>query len=228
MDDDRGELIDALVADHGQWLVGRCAKAAAGRTELDAGDLYQQTIIRLLGASVAVDPGNGGLRTFLSRCVEWATSDLSDQRVRQGGDDISPERYREVLDSSTADQDVGPEEPLDHGLVAGARLNPHETRAVLNDCGEPGVSAKEFAHMVARSHPAVRKDKERGIAKLRRWLGLDETETRVFMAVRRHGSVPAAATHLRLPMAEVRVHLASAQQKIDRKFSERRVVPDVH
>lgn len=227
---DRGALIDALVADQAQWLLSRCAKAAAGRAGLDAADVYQQTIERLLRASVAVDPDNQGLRTFLGRCVDWVTQDLTDQQTRQGGVTLSPEKFGDALERSSAE---GADEPTGDGsgiapdLLAEPGLNEHQVRAVLNECGDPGVSVKEFAHLVARSYDAVRKDKERALSRLRKWLCLDEEETRVFKAVRCHGSVRGAAEHLQMPELNVRDLLARAQLKIDNRFNGRRVDRDV-
>ncbi len=229
---DRNELIVALVADHGDWLLVRCAKAAAGWAGFDKFDVYQETIKRLLTSSMRVDPGNKGLRTFLSLHVEWATRDLIAKHAKDKGVELPPEEFDAKLEQSAAERldqtpdSDGPGRSVS-AMIADAPLSDPQANAIGNECGEPGLPAKEFALMVGRSYSQIRKDKERGLRNLHTWLGLTEDEEKAFIAVRRYGSVGEAARFLGRPAPEIRALFAGAQRKIDRKLNERRADPDV-
>lgn len=229
--DDRVELVEALVGELGAWLLDRCAKAAAGRTGFDKSDVYQETMIRLLTSSIEVQLDNRGIKTFLSKRVEWATRDLVDRNARQAGVPVPAEEIEDRLArtaATPADESFDAEDPAGSAtaILGRSPLSAVKAAAVGNDCGEPGKSATEFAQLIGRTYDQVRKDKERGLRELRTWLGLTEAEEKVYLAVRR-GDVPGAAEQLRLSQADVWRLLAAANRRIDRKFTGEEADPDV-
>jgi DNA-directed RNA polymerase specialized sigma24 family protein len=217
-----GGLTDALFAELGSWLLDRCDKAAASRPGLDAADIYQQSIQRLLTSSITVDPGRAGVRAYLGQCVDWTAADLHRQRIRACGEYRSDEAIVGFSDRAVAEAGVFESELPTDELFASAGLSPPQQAVMRNDLGD-NLPLVEFAVMTSRSYSSVRKDRQRAVAKLRSWLGLDGDETRVLLAVRRTGSTAAAAQLLRMPPADVRLLLGSAQLKIDQKFDERSV-----
>ncbi|MDN5750980.1 MAG: hypothetical protein L0H64_21140 [Pseudonocardia sp.] len=213
---ERRVLVEAVLAAQAAWLYGRCQKAVATRPGIDAADVFQDAVKRLLLTRTEVDPARDGVRTFLGRCVDWAVHDLAAERERQGGVAISEEEFDSALESAAADEPDTPDDgPLaDRELLVHIGLSANQIDTVLRDAQHPDLSWKEFALLVGRPYGAVRQDRKRALDKIETWLGLDAEERRAYAAHRRTGSVSHAADALHLPEPKCRALLQSAHLKI--------------
>lgn len=213
---ERAAVVEAVLAEQADLLWKLCRRAVAGRPGIDAGDVFQDAVRRLLLSRTEVDPSRKGFPTFLARCVEWAVHDLAAERERHGGVRMSEEEFETALEAGAVDApDDGDDGTLtERNLLAGIGLSAHQIDTVLKDAHHPDLTWKEFAELIGRSYSAVRKDRERALDKIEGWLGLDAEERRAYAAHRRTGSVADAAAALHLPEPKCRALLRSAQLKI--------------
>ena len=234
LDDDpsaeqRREILDALLKECADWMRNRCRHAAVPR-DLDPGDLFQQTMVRLLRTSATADLANDGLRTWLGKLIDWAANDLARTRLRDGGDRIGPDE----IDARCAEADLracvanrADDDEIDAAFLERVGLTPHQIGVLLGECSGLDLTLREYARLVGRSYTAVRKDLERARRLLERWIGLTDEERRVFVTSRAHRSLSEAALRTGYPIAEFRAVLDTAQKKIYDALNERRVDPDV-
>ena len=185
---DRTAIVDALLKECAEWLRGRCRQAATDHA-LDPDDVFQQTLERLLRSSVAVELDHRGLKTWLGKLVDWTTVDLMRQRRREGGERLPADEVEALL----ADADVracsseDDEGGLDAAFLGRFGLTPHQVGVLLEECSGVGLTLREYARLVGRSHAAVRKDQERARRLIERFIGLTVEERRVFVASRATG-----------------------------------------
>lgn len=213
---ERAAVVEAVLTTQAGWLYDRCRRAVASRPGIDAGDVYQNVIKRLLLSRTEIDPDRKEVLTFLGRSVDWAVHDLAADRERQGGVAVSAEEFEAALEAMAAevpdDTDDGP--LIERHLLADIGLSPNQIDTMFKDAQHPDLSWKEFAVLLGRSYTAVRKDRERALDKIETWLGLDAEERRAYAAHRRTGSVTDAAAVLHLPEPKCRALLQSAHLKI--------------
>lgn len=217
-DRERVELLEAVLDITTVWLRERCRKAVATWPAIDADDVFQEVMLRLLDSRTAIDPARVGLRTFLGRCVDWVVCGLDVAHERQGGVAISEEKFNAALEARGGDGDL--DEPgggpplIDSELLSDIRLSQKQIETVCRSDADRDLSWKEFALLIGRGYSAVRKDRERALRKIESWLGLDAEERRVFVTHRRTGSVARTAAALHLPVPDCCALLRSAQLKI--------------
>lgn len=210
---ERAAVVEAVLAAEARWLFERCRKAVATRPEIDASDVFQSVVKRLLLSRRQIDPDSRGFRTFLGRCADWVVLDLAADHERQAGVAISEEEFDAALEARVADElPVGP--LMEPELLSRIGLSPNQISTVLKDDRNSDLSWKEFAILLGRPYGAVRKDRERALDKIEAWLGLDAEERRAYAAHRRTGSVTQAADALHLPEPKCRALLRSAHLKI--------------
>jgi DNA-directed RNA polymerase specialized sigma24 family protein len=214
--------IKALLSTSAHWMRNR-SRRAARRYKLEAEDILQVTWLRLLKSRAVADLTNDGLRTWLGQRIEWAASELARQRRHDGGVRIDTDEVDALL--AEADAQAPRTEPpetssVDASFLHRLGLNRHQVQVVLGDCSGLEVSLREFAALAGRSHAAIRKDKQRALARIERWMGLDPEERRVFTAFRVTGSVDAGARRTGHSPDRFRRLLNSANTKVDAAFTE--------
>lgn len=224
--DERRAAINALLATGVDWMRER-SRRVARRYDLDADDILQLTWMRLLHSSTVVDLTNNGLRKWLGQRIDWAAKELARQRRHDGGERIDDEQLDVLL--ANADQqntDAGPPATaIDNRFLGRIGLTQHQVRVVLGECSELDLSLRDYAHLVGRSYAAIRKDKQRALDRIERWVGLSPEERRVFIAFRIAGSVEEGARRTGHARAEFSGLLDAAHKKVDEAFTERRVDP---
>ena len=119
-----------------------------------------------------------------------------------------------------------PATSIDNRFLGRIGLTPHQVRIVLGECSGLDLSLRDYAHLVGRSYAAIRKDKQRALDRIERWVGLNPEERRVFIAFRLAGSVDEGARRTGHSRSEFSGLLDAAHKKVDDAFSERRVDPD--
>jgi DNA-directed RNA polymerase specialized sigma24 family protein len=214
--------VKALLSTSAHWMRNR-SRRAARRYKLEAEDILQVTWLRLLKSRAVADLTNDGLRTWLGQRIEWAASELARQRRHDGGVRIDTDEVDALL--AEADAQASRTEPaetssVDAGFLHRLGLNRHQVQVVLGDCSGLEVSLREFAALAGRSHAAIRKDKQRALARIERWMGLDPEERRVFTAFRLTGSVDAGARRTGHSPDRFRQLLNSANTKVDAAFTK--------
>jgi DNA-directed RNA polymerase specialized sigma24 family protein len=213
--------IRALLATSAHWMRDRCTRAAA-RYKLDAEDVLQVTWLRLLRSQAVADVTNDGLRTWLAQRIEWAASELVRQRRHDGGERMDGEEVDALLeqaDARASHAQAADASSVDAGLLGRIGLNRHQVQVVLRECAGLEVSMREFAQLAGRSHAAMRKDRQRALERIERWVGLDPEERRVFTAYRVAGSVDAGARRTGHTPAQFRRLLDTAQRKVGDAFT---------
>jgi RNA polymerase sigma factor (sigma-70 family) len=198
------------------------AARAASRYKLDAEDVLQVTWLRLLRSRAVADLTNDGLRTWLAQRIEWAASELVRQRRHDGGERIESDEVDALIEEADAQASrTQPAEAstVDASFLSKVGLNRHQVQVVLRECAGLEVSMREFAQLAGRSHAAIRKDRQRALDRIERWVGLDPEERRVFTAYRVTGSVDAGARRTRHTPAEFRRLLDTANRKVDDAFT---------
>ena len=212
--------VSALLATSARWMRGR-AKRAAVRYKLDAEDVLQVTWLRLLRSRAVTDLTNDGLKTWLAQRIEWAASELARQRRHDGGERIDNAEVDALL--AEADVQASRTEPdeasVDEGFLHRIGLNRHQVQVVLSECSGLEVSLREFAALAGRSHAAMRKDKQRALDRIERWVGLDPEERGVFPAFRVAGSVDAGARRTGHTPTQFRRLLDTANKKVGDAFA---------
>lgn len=204
---DRAQLIAELVAVAGGWLHARCSSASVGLPGISTDDLFQETLLRLWRSPTPVDltRPQAELRVYLARTVDWVAKDLGRSLARRSRVEILLDVVRADISGiesavpDAIDQMMIPDTDEDliariQHLIAPARLSKPQSDAVCNELADRSLTSHDFACLVDRSPDQVRKDKERGLRKLRAWLGLTPHEQRVFGAVRRFRSTNSRAT----------------------------------
>jgi hypothetical protein len=179
---------------------------------------------------MTADLTNDGIRTWLSRRIHWAASELARQRRHDGGERIAPDEVDALLAEADAQASrIAPTggSALDAKLLDRIGLTRHQIHVVLSECSGLDLSLREYAHLAGRSYTAIRKDKERALDRIERWVGLNHEERRVFMAFRLAGSVEAGARRTGHSEAVFRGLLDSAHKKVDEALAGKRVHPDV-
>ncbi len=219
--DEHRAAIKELLSGSAHWMRDRCRRAAR-RYRLDAEDVLQVTWLRLLRSRTVADLTNDGLRTWLAQRIEWAASELVRQRRHDGGERIADEEVDALL--AEADVHASRAQPaeasgVDAGFLRRIGLNRHQVQVVLGECSGLGVSLREFAALAGRSHAAIRKDRQRALARIEGWVGLDPEERRVFTAFRVAGSVDAGARRTGHTPARFRRLLSAANAKVDAAFT---------
>ncbi len=219
--DEHSAAIRALLSTSALWMRDRCRRAAR-RYRLDAEDVLQVTWLRLLRSRTVADLANDGLRTWLAQRIEWAASELARQRRHDGGERIDSDAVDALL--TEADAHAPRAEPVeassvDAGFLHRLGLNRHQVQVVLGECSGLEASLREVATLAGRSHAAIRKDRQRALARIERWVGLDPEERRVFTAFRVTGSVDAGARRTGHTPERFRRLLAVANTKVDAAFT---------
>jgi DNA-directed RNA polymerase specialized sigma24 family protein len=219
--DEHHAAIRALLSTSALWMRNRCRRAAR-RYALDAEDILQATWLRLLRSRTVADLANEGLRTWLAQRIEWAASELARQRRHDAGERIDSDAVDALL--ARADAHASRGEPVDAssvdaGFLRRLGLNRHQVQVVLGECSGLEASLREFAALAGRSHAAIRKDRQRALARIERWVGLDPEERRVFTAFRVTGSVDAGARRTGHTPEQFRRLLSSANTKVDAAFT---------
>jgi DNA-directed RNA polymerase specialized sigma24 family protein len=213
--------VKALLSSSAQWMRDR-SRRAARRYKLEAEDILQVTWLRLLRSRTVADLTNDGLRTWLAQRIEWAASELARQRRHDGGERIDNDEVDALLaEADTHASGTQPAEAssVDAGFLQRVGLNRHQVQVVLGECSGLQVSLREFAGLAGRSHAAIRKDRQRALARIETWVGLDPEERRVFTAFRVTGSVDAGARRTGHTPAQFRRLLAAANTKVDAAFT---------
>jgi DNA-directed RNA polymerase specialized sigma24 family protein len=226
--DERRAAVNALLATFVDWMRDQ-SRRLARRYDLDGDDVFQHTWERLLHSSTVVDLSNKGVRKWLAQRIDWAAKELARQRRHDGGERIDDEQLDMLLvnaDSEKSQADP-PATAIDTGFLGRIGLTPHQVRVVLSECSELDLSLRDFAHLVGRSYAAIRKDKQRALDRIERWVGLNPEERRVFIAFRLAGSVDEGARRTGHTRSEFSGLLDAAHKKVDAAFTERRVDPDV-
>ena len=184
--DEHHAAIRALLATFADWMRDR-SRRIARRHDLDADDVFQLTWLRLLRSRMTADLTNDGIRTWLARRIHWAASELARQRRHDGGERIAADE----VDALIAEADMQASRTastagsaVDAKLLDRIGLTRHQIHVVLSECSGLDLSLREYAHLVGRSYTAIRKDKERALDRIERWVGLNHEERRVFMAFR--------------------------------------------
>jgi RNA polymerase sigma factor (sigma-70 family) len=226
--DEHHAAIRALLATFADWMRDR-SRRIARRHDLDADDVFQLTWLRLLRSRMTADLTNDGIRTWLARRIHWAASELARQRRHDGGERIAADE----VDALIAEADVQASRAastagsaVDAKLLDRIGLTRHQVHVVLSECSGLDLSLREYAHLVGRSYTAIRKDKERALDRIERWVGLNHEERRVFMAFRLAGSVEAGARRTGHSEAAFRGLLDGAHRKVDEALAGTRVQPD--
>ena len=213
--------ITALMSNSATWMRDRCRRAA-GRYKLEAEDILQVTWLRLLRSRTVADLTNDGLRSWLAQRIEWAASELARQRKHEGGERIDSDQVEALLAEADAHASATPSAEasgVDARFLRRIGLNRHQVQVVLGECSGLEVSLREFAGLAGRSHAAIRKDRQRALARIERWVGLDPDERRVFTAYRVTGSVDAGARRTGHTPAQFRRLLALANAKVGAAFA---------
>lgn len=212
--------VEELLQLQGAWLLRR-VRGVADRFRLLPEDLYQEVMLRMLRSSIAVDAQNRGVRTWLSRLIEYTAIDM----VRAGKHEIPVDSLdleiaeRVEADHCWSDRQPGFELALDvFHLVERCGLRLYEARAVALRCSGVDMTFKEYAALIGRSHCAVRKDYERGIRKVQVALGLTSDEHEIMRAMVRHGTPSAVARVLGYQEDDVADIAARASKKINQFF----------
>lgn len=227
--DEHKAAIRELLTTFADWMRD-LSRRIARRHDLDADDVFQLTWLRLLRSRMTADLTNDGIRTWLSRRIHWAASELARQRRHDGGERIAPDEVDALLAEADAQASrIAPTggSALDAKLLDRIGLTRHQIHVVLSECSGLDLSLREYAHLAGRSYTAIRKDKERALDRIERWVGLNHEERRVFMAFRLAGSVEAGARRTGHSEAVFRGLLDSAHKKVDEALAGKRVHPDV-
>ena len=227
--DEHHAAIRALLATFTDWMRDR-SRRIARRHDLDADDVFQLTWLRLLRSRMTADLTNDGIRTWLSRRIHWAASELARQRRHDGGERIAADE----VDALIAEADMQASRTastagsaVDAKLLDRIGLTRHQIHVVLSECSGLDLSLREYAHLVGRSYTAIRKDKERALDRIERWVGLNHEERRAFMAFRLAGSVEAGARRTGHSEAVFRGLLDGAHRKVDEALAGTRIQSDV-
>lgn len=211
--------LELLLENEGAWLIRRVRHTATAY-RVDAEELYQETVLALLRSSTAVDVHQRGLRTWLSRRIEWMAVDLlrRERRARAAVWDVediedeinlvvavspapsSAEELRVATDCQHRLQEIGL--PRDQARTLAMAVSGFE------------LSLREMAELVDGSYAKTRQDYSRGLRRVEDWIGLTQDQTRAYTTYRRFGSVERVAARLGLPAAEARSLLEQANQKI--------------
>ncbi len=217
---DRPELVEVVLREQGIWLMERC-EAAAKRWPaiLDAHDLFQGVMQRLLRSRTDPDAHATGVRTFLARCLTWVVREQVDARIHQGGALVPDEEVLRRADAAEPAPD--PDEPLDEGLLRAIGLTDHQILALRREVERPELTWQQYADLVNRSCSAVRKDRERAVRRIEAWLGLDPLEHAALARYRVTRSIPEVARTLHRDEAECRALVAAALRKIRDRFHPR-------
>src|SRR4051812_28990524 len=85
-DSSPGELIANLLDVQSAWLIRR-VRSVATSFQLDADDLIQEVMIRLLRSSHIVDAKNRGIRTWLATMIARVAVDMARRRSRETSTD---------------------------------------------------------------------------------------------------------------------------------------------
>jgi len=223
--DEHKAAIRELLTTFADWMRDR-SRRIARRHDLDADDVFQLTWLRLLRSRMTADLTNDGIRTWLSRRIHWAASELARQRRHDGGERIAPDEVDALL--AEADAQASRTAPtggsaLDAKLLDRIGLTRHQIHVVLSECSGLDLSLREYAHLAGRSYTAIRKDKERALDRIERWVGLTHEERRVFMAFRLAGSVEAGARRTGHSEAVFRGLLDSAHKKVDEALAGKQI-----
>lgn len=218
----RAHDIDELLAHCGAWMRQR-ARAAALRSGVDADDLFQTALERLLRSATTFDTSAPGLRTYLARIIDWVAVDLArashsrSATVRERG---SVAFVPEVPDRETSTDDfTALESTVDQELLRRAGLNHQQVQILLNECRGPDLKLREFAELTGRSYATVRKDKARALRRIEEWIDLTDEERRAFVARRTFGSTSEAARRLGISVENLKKLVETADEKIRRAFS---------
>ena len=227
--DEHKAAIRALLTTFTDWMRVRCRRIAR-RHDLDADDIFQLTWLRLLRSRMTADLTNDGIRTWLAQRIQWAASELARQRRHDGGERIDAEEVDALL--AEADVQASRTTPAGGGTVDATLLDRigltrHQVHVVLSECSELDLSLREYARLAGRSYTAIRKDKERALDRIERWVGLTHEERRVFIAFRLTGSVDAGARRTGHTPSAFRGLLDGAHRKVNQAFADKRADPDL-
>ena len=206
--------IDQLLQEQNAWLYRR-VRSTALRYHVDADKLLQETLLSLLRASTSLDPGDRGLRTWLAQRVEWSATNLRRQQAR----DLTADDLSGIDLANEASPTPSPAQELRDTSINQRRLQEvgltrDQAQTLAMRTSGFDLSLRELAELLDRSYAKTRQDYARGLRRVEAWIRLTPTETQVYTAYRRYGSVEHAAARLGLPEDELRSHLQQANQKI--------------
>lgn len=219
--------VDTLLLQYTEWMRTRC-RIAAIRHDLDPDDVFQLTLERLLRSSRTADLTDDGLLTWLARRIDWAAGDLIRKHGRDGGERPGDDAIATLLDiAASPAHEIETEEEIDPALLRRAGLNENQVQILLIVCSGLDLPLRQVAHLVGRSPAAVRKDKQRAIDRIERWLALDPEERLVLAAFRETRSVSEGARRTGHPPAEFRRLLDAGSRKVNGAFTESGVDSDV-
>lgn len=210
--------------DHEKWLRAAILSAAR-RYGVDRDDLRQELELSLLRRSVTLDEGNPGARGWLTRRIKWTALSMR----RRGG----PEFPTDPADLQSVDshRDVVHEHQVPladliqriRGNLLRLGLSENESQTVALLCAGVDLPLNDFALMVGRSHASVRKERSRGVRKIKNHFGLTAEEDVVLQGWRTFGSARAAAPQLQRSEDEIHRIVGNAHKKIDELFGEKEV-----
>lgn len=219
--------IDTLLLQYTDWMRTRC-RIAAIRHDLDPDDVFQLTLERLLRSSRTADLTDDGLLTWLAHRIDWAAGDLVRKHGRDGGERPGDDAIAILLDVAASPTDeVETAEEIDPALLRRAGLNENQVQILLIVCSGLDLPLRQVAHLVGRGPAAVRKDKQRAIDRIERWLALDPEERLVLSAFRETRSVSEGARRTGRPPAEFRRLLDAGSRKVNGALTESGVDSDV-
>src|SRR5690348_5346328 len=154
--------VEALLTRYTRWMHSRC-HTAAQLHGLDTDDVFQLTLLRLLRSSRTADLTDAGVLTWLAQRIGWAATDLARDRHRRGREWIGEDAAAALLKVPAPGSDPSDRDTFDAALLDPIGLSDNQTTILLVECAGFDLSLRELAHLVGRSHAAVRKDKQRAV-----------------------------------------------------------------
>ena len=173
-----------------------------------------------------LDLTSRGLRTWLSKRIDWVAYDIARREARRR--DREPQPIGDLVDlEETTEPHRSTSRPaptLHHDRVDIERLHAlglsrDQAQVLAATSLISDLSIKEYAERTSRSYAAIRQDYSRGLRKIEHQFGLTADEREVFLAYRRLGAVAPAAARLGITEEQLRRHLATAEAKIRNVFT---------
>ena len=220
------EAVRALLAQYTIWMRARC-RLAAVQYDLDPDDVFQQTLVRLLRSSRTADLTDDGLLTWLGQGIDWTARDLVRKRGHDGGQRLGDEVIIAILEAVPPESDDCGQGQVDASLLRRTGLTESQVQLLQIVCSGLDLPLRVIAHQVGRSYTAVRKDKQRAVEQLERWLALDPEERRVLIAFRETRSVSEGARQTGHTPSGFRILLDAASRKVNDAFTESEADSDV-
>jgi len=198
-----------------EWLRGLARRTAANYS-VDADDLLQELLLDLWTCE-GLDQGRIGFRSWLDRRARWRALDMLRSGHLKQSVPADPVDLA-MIGECPAAPGLGDEVPADWDLdrLRELGLTGNEARLVTLILWGLDLPLKQVAEQIGRTYTATRKDRSRGLRRIRDLFDLDPEEEAAFVAVREYRGIEAAAVRLGVDADELRRRFRDAEGKIGR------------